>query len=1125
MKLLPYEKELAKIIGVSEDVYQQWKAITLWRSIQRPADPGPTCGLLVPALTNLAISVGLTLLSSLLFPGSPASRSPRVTVRRTGGGGRTSDQRLSPRYGFDSLQDVAEVGQLIPVITANRENGLGGVRVSMPLVWSQVLAHGGSLMFRGIFLAGAADMGPDAWDPRGWAFGNNVIAARVQSAPVINNGSSCSIYFAPAGGRITSDQLIAGKQAVNDPGNFQDPGQDVFAVNIGDGEYRTAFCMSEVPSTNTRFGLYGWAPNAMMYRSAVLIQPTVTARIDSNDKIQTDDDAAALVELWKGKWFWSTHSGLRGYKAAGSTTWTTPASGDHSIVELPVSVGDELRYELQRTTDAETIIRFDKDNCRITDNDASADEQMRGIASAVAGIQNSADSSLVTNELFRIGSCWAILQQRIPQYPSESIFISDSEQEPTSGGNNMYYIFLVVTAGSVQFVGPKILDPIENSAQIKPPEYNPNNNLALLLSGTEGRYRVCSDAAQVFRMAVASFGAVREFKVCEMIIKSKVGIKINGMTGFTSIDTIERINEKAGQNQVGKTANGRLTTSRYDSSGSAITASARRYSAFLFRYSADRGATWVVFPEVFAVSGVSGEDVYSYLRLNFPTSRRWERSFVPISSWEIRKNQPSRIIILDSGSNQELSVTAGGVTVSTTGYEINPNDPARRRLAILEPQVDIGLGWSDQSLTSMIDGYARFAEAFPYSNLQSTVGTAPEHEVTHINYFGDLDQTPSYQGIAPVGINVLASPQLSNLQAFSGFCNKGRKMPRLLHNNTKGATHLFPDWLRELLTSADVGVMPRVPAVQIDEASFYQAALWCQERKYYYDAVDGEPLNLLSWAADVAQAHLLKLVELGGVYHLKKAIEFENKLKIEAQFTNGNVAEGSLRLKTIGYLERQPFIVQVKWREESTGIEAPLFPRERVAMVRAVGTGADAPVRTLDLSKWCTNYKQAIDAACYLILFVTLHDHEISFVTSPDVLAANIRSGGFFQMSIEVINYNTVRQGFIKDDGTIVTARPDILPTGNGSYPALVWNASLNVSPEERPVVITDGRAEPSGYFFSLASGVTKSRTYEIKKVNIDPEGVIAIDAFHHPTDNNGYSLLGVNWTTYQTDANWIIEL
>ena len=98
IKLLPYEKRLAQILGVSEEAYQEWKAITLRESIERPAQ-GPVCGPIVPVLVSLAISVGISLLSSLLFPGQ--SQQSRIISSRKGGSPTTRNQRSSPRFGFD----------------------------------------------------------------------------------------------------------------------------------------------------------------------------------------------------------------------------------------------------------------------------------------------------------------------------------------------------------------------------------------------------------------------------------------------------------------------------------------------------------------------------------------------------------------------------------------------------------------------------------------------------------------------------------------------------------------------------------------------------------------------------------------------------------------------------------------------------------------------------------------------------------------------------------------------------------------------------------------------------------------------------------------------------------------
>ena len=1120
--LLPYEKKIAQVLGVSEESFHQWKAITLQRSIQRPAaSQGPVCGPLVPVLANLAIAVGATLLSSLLFPGRDSAS--RINVKRSRRSPSTSNQRLSPRFGFDSSQEPAQVGQFIPIIIAKRENGLGGVRVAMPLLWSQMLAQNGSTMFRGIFLAGGADMPQDAWDPRGWAFGNNTLGAYAYTGTALARGARYSIYFRRNGGRIVGSDLIAGRQADRDPGNFQNRGGgDVFSVAIGGSDYRSAFCMVESPAQSTAFGLYNWCPNAMVHREMVTLQPTILARVGGGDIIRTDDDASALLEVWKGKFYWTTFSGLRQYRASGSLTWTTPASSGFTIVTQSVAIGDSLRYVLHKGSDVNTRLKIDEDNSRV-EVEAEVEEAMEGVAAAVAALQNSADAALIPNELYMIGTCWAILEERISENSGESIFVSTSEQEPAGGGNTMTYEFTVVQPGEVQFIGEGFLGPPDMGDVIRPPSYNPNDDLKDESSGTEGRYKVCSEAAQIFRLAIASVGAVREYRTCEAIIKSKVGINISSVTNFRSCPKVKDINAKAGQNQVGNTAGGVLAVSRYNSNNTLVSVKTRRYSTFALQYSLDRGASWTQFPDIFAVVGVDGEDTYNYLRLHFPYAARWEWRLVPLPSWQIRSLGVSQVFVLDTNTQAEISTTANNISVYLAGYVINPTVKATRAISQLDAKTDIGLGWTDEGLDSMFDGYARFAEAFAYGNLQTSVGNAPEHSIQHVNFYGDLNKTPSYSSLALTGANVSGGPEISTLPSFSGFCNNGYEMPRLLNNDTKGSTHLFPDWLRELMTSPELGALPSTQPAEIDATSFREAAQWCQDRQYFYDAVEGEPLNILDWGTRTAQAHLLKLVKLGGVYHLKKAIEFDAALKIDGQFNNGNIEEGSFKLNSIGYQARQPFAVQVKWREESAGAESPLFARERVATVREAGTSINAPVRELDLSAWCTNYKQAIDAACYLIRFVTLNDHEVELRTTPDVLAARLYSGGFFSLDVDVISYNTAFQGFIQANGKIVSTRPWLLPLSDGYHTALTWD--METDPQERTIVIEDGLADLTNVFFAIRSSVVRPRIYEIEKVNIGAKGVVTVNAFHHPVNEDGFSLLGVNWTTYVTDSNWIIEL
>lgn len=1134
--LLPYEKYLASQIGVTEEQYQEFKAIMLKRSIERPAAyprAGFVAPFIVPFLVNLAIGIGVSLLASLLFP--QQQRGGRVSAKQEGGKNLTSNQRLSPRYGFNAIQEPATVGQLTPVVIAKRENGYGGVRIAMPLIWSQLLSLRGGQMFRGIFLAGTANMAENAWDMRGWAFGNNTLGAYAFFGPGDTEGGRFTIYYNRGGGRITSDSQIAGRQADKDVGNSEnDGGPDVYALRLRSDIYETAFCMSEAPSTSTVFGLYGWCPNAMLYRPTVRIGPTVRARIGESGNVRVEDDAAALVEIWKGKWHWSMRAGLTQWKAVGAPDYVNPATGPWEIKGETVNPGDRLRYKLSKSTDARTEIKFDVTNADIReDNKSRSKQDMTEVGASVAGTQSVADSALIPGELYKIGTAWAVLENRLSVTdPDSTIFVSDQDEEPPGNGNTMEYIFIVVKTGRVQFIGPNFLDPPETGTTILPPQYDPDNNLANLPSGTEGRYRVCSAAAQIFRMSLASVAAVREVRVMEIGFRSRVGISVNGMTEFRGCEPLQEINARAGQNQKDEDSGGRLSVSIFTSG--TITTKVKRYSTFrmVYRNNAD---DWIEFPEVFAIASSSGEDVYNYMRIDFPTPARWEVRFEPVASWEVRRELLDTILVLDSTGKKEKKTGAGGVEVVTTGYRDNPTNGKVRRIQQLDPAEDIGLGWSDyddtstigdpgsEAYQSMVDGYGHFAEGFCYDNIQSTVGNAPEHEIVYVNYPSELNKTPSYECLAIVGVNIVASLEFSNLQQFSGYCINGYEMRQLLDNDAIGSSHLFPDWLRELMTSFEVGPSPPLPDIQINRDSFEAAAQWCQDRNYFYDAAESEPLNILDWASETAQAHLLKLVRIGGVYYLKKAIEFDDPLPIAGLFTNGNIVEESFRLETVDYQTRQPFVVEVKWREENLDIENPLFPRERVATVAEDGTCSNAPVESLDLSKWCTNYQQAIDAACYLIRFRRLADHRISFQTTPDIIGAQLASGSIIKVAIDVTNYDRAVQGFITSTGRIVSTRPDLVPTANGSYPALLWDG-VNEAIDGN-ITIASGVASPAGRFFAIAAPETLVRTYEISKLSFSADGIITVEAFHHPVDEAGMSLLGVNWTTYETDANWTISL
>ena len=86
--------------------------------------------------------------------------------------------RFAPKSGFDSFQNVVDMGSVVPIVYCKRhEKGgveYGGIRVNTNLLWSQILSVGGGQFFRGNFLVAEA---PVNLEERQIALGNNTLAS------------------------------------------------------------------------------------------------------------------------------------------------------------------------------------------------------------------------------------------------------------------------------------------------------------------------------------------------------------------------------------------------------------------------------------------------------------------------------------------------------------------------------------------------------------------------------------------------------------------------------------------------------------------------------------------------------------------------------------------------------------------------------------------------------------------------------------------------------------------------------------------------------------------------------------------------------------------------------------
>ena len=191
-----------EITGLSESEYREFV-----RELRRYSriEPGTIVNLsgFEIILINLVIGIALTYLATLLTPKPRAPQTPSVSNNTVQGQNIVNGARYTPNAGFDSVQNVVELGSVIPLVYADRQiiDGVayGGVRVNTNLLWSQIYSVGGGQMLRSVFLVGEATI--PQLDPTQFAIGNNLI--NNYDLGVRDNGR-ISIYYSPDGGRLRS---------------------------------------------------------------------------------------------------------------------------------------------------------------------------------------------------------------------------------------------------------------------------------------------------------------------------------------------------------------------------------------------------------------------------------------------------------------------------------------------------------------------------------------------------------------------------------------------------------------------------------------------------------------------------------------------------------------------------------------------------------------------------------------------------------------------------------------------------------------------------------------------------------------------------------------------------------
>ena len=653
--LLPQDREIMAITGLSESEYREF-VLELKRHSK--IEPGTICNIVLSGfevfLIQLVVGAALSYAATLLVPRAKPQEQPRTN--QVQGQNIITGAAYTPKAGFDSVQNVVDLGSVIPLVYANRQiiDGVsyGGVRVNTNLLWSQIYSVSGGQLLRALFLLSEGEVtGIDATQ---FALGNNLI--NNYDLAITQHGRA-SIYYRGDGGRITSADHFAGQVAANDLGNAEnDGGSDVFQVRSVNNAYRPDFCFASTPSNQTAFGVYGFMGNRFAYRPNPVYRPASSFSGDSGNNVACYPDEGATLQRNKQGVTYPGRAGLVG-------------TSDGTVV---LSVGDTVTYQIFSSTDANRTFTV-----------GGSTEGCNDIGQAVAGRQKAYDETLAVGELYKIGTAVGICTSR-----TEQPFVSSA----SGGARDVTAEFEIVRRGTCQAYTASTLQSDGG------------------VNATQGQH--------LYRFAEASLSVDRETRVVEIGIRSSLQANIAGLCNFRDTRSYADLDYEACDKHLGQPIAGK--TFNVFQSGTYSSPEVRfSFFKVGYRVAGTQG-DFIEPEIVFGVRSATGVSAYNYLRIQFPSFGRWELRLTPVTGYEIRSNTvPGPLHVLDHNFPGTTPVTIGDVVFSYSGENIARTDSSFAIPSLTKPDgSDPGSGLDDGQYFA--DAYARLAEAFYYSEISSS---------------------------------------------------------------------------------------------------------------------------------------------------------------------------------------------------------------------------------------------------------------------------------------------------------------------------------------------------------------------------------------------------------------------
>ena len=251
-KLLPYEHDLIAALGVSKDEYLEFLAL------QKSYADVKQDSVLDIRNDPLTTSIVLTVVG-VLFQVAAALLTPRPALQETAAQGdtQTREQRFAPRFGFNSVQELAKYGDPIPLVyTDTFINSQGGVRIAASMIWSAVRSYGQNQYLQMLMLLSGGGITAIAADKS--AFGQTPVSDLI--------AQNKWIYFrATSTGALRFSDETSGNSGT-DPIRYGNSSDNPYRLQLDASSNRyDGFSQVYSPASSNTFGGYSSVPFAVYW--------------------------------------------------------------------------------------------------------------------------------------------------------------------------------------------------------------------------------------------------------------------------------------------------------------------------------------------------------------------------------------------------------------------------------------------------------------------------------------------------------------------------------------------------------------------------------------------------------------------------------------------------------------------------------------------------------------------------------------------------------------------------------------------------------------------------------------------------------------------------------------------